>query len=89
MRTYFIDCKNNLVTPGFVDSHTHPVFVHTREDEFHMRISGLDYNEINKNGGGILNSSRLLRNASEALLISKVKSRMDAFLEVWYNYCRM
>ena len=78
---FFIDCKNNLVTPGFVDSHTHPVFVHTREDEFHMRLSGLDYNEINKNGGGILNSSRLLRNASEALLISKVKSRMDAFLK--------
>ena len=27
----FIDCGNNLVTPGFVDSHTHPVFVDTRE----------------------------------------------------------
>ena len=25
----FIDCGNNLVTPGFVDSHTHPVFVDT------------------------------------------------------------
>ena len=37
---YFIDCGNNLVTPGFVDSHTHPVFVNTREKEFEMRISG-------------------------------------------------
>ena len=27
----FIDCGKNLVTPGFVDSHTHPVFVDTRE----------------------------------------------------------
>ena len=76
----FIDCGNNLVTPGFVDSHTHPVFVDTREDEFEMRISGLSYQEIHERGGGILKSTKLLREASENILISKVKSRMDTFL---------
>ena len=63
----FIDCGNNLVTPGFVDSHTHPVFVDTREEEFEMRISGLSYQEIHERGGGILNSTKLLREASERL----------------------
>ena len=33
-------------------------------------------------GGGILNSTKLLREASEDLLISKVKSRMDSFLKL-------
>ena len=78
----FIDCGNNLVTPGFVDSHTHPVFVDTREEEFAMRVSGLSYQEIQKRGGGILKSTKLLREASESLLISKVKSRMDTFLSL-------
>ena len=29
-----IDCNHKLVTPGFVDAHTHPVFVNGREKEF-------------------------------------------------------
>ena len=78
----FIDCDNNLVTPGFVDSHTHPVFVDTREEEFEMRVSGLSYQEINDRGGGILKSTKLLRESSEAILVSKVKSRMDTFLSL-------
>ena len=78
----FIDCGNNLVTPGFVDSHTHPVFVDTREEEFEMRVSGLSYQEIHERGGGILKSTKLLREASETILISKVKSRMDTFLSL-------
>ena len=31
------DCEDKLVTPGFVDCHTHPVFVDDRENEFEMR----------------------------------------------------
>tara|TARA_B100000519_G_scaffold195424_1_gene200454 strand:- start:144 stop:1346 length:1203 start_codon:yes stop_codon:yes gene_type:complete len=76
---YFFDCKNKLVTPGFVDSHTHPVFLNHREDEFHLRMSEVSYEEISKNGGGILNSVESVKNASEALLVSKVKLRMDEF----------
>ena len=46
----FIDCGKNLVTPGFVDSHTHPVFVDTREKEFEMRISGSSYKTLREKG---------------------------------------
>ena len=37
------DCKNKLVTPGFVDCHTHPVFLDERENEFDMRTKGYTY----------------------------------------------
>ena len=30
----FIDCGGALITPGFVDPHTHPVFLDGREEEF-------------------------------------------------------
>ena len=30
------DCKNKLVTPGFVDCHTHPIFLKGRENEFQL-----------------------------------------------------
>ena len=77
----FIDCRQKLVTPGFVDCHTHPVFLDSREDEFHMRVSGgLSYEEISNMGGGITSSIEGVKNASETLLISKLKSRMDKFL---------
>ena len=77
----FIDCGNNLVTPGFVDSHT-PVFVDTRKKSLRWEYLGLSYQEIHDRGGGILNSTKLLRESSEKILISKVKSRMDTFLSL-------
>ena len=77
----FFDCKNKLVTPGFVDPHTHPIFYNSREDEFLMRAEGMSYEEISAKGGGILNSIDSLRNTSKSLLIAKVKSRMNNFLK--------
>ena len=34
------------MTPGFIDSHSHPVFVGDRSNEFQMRLKGISYNEI-------------------------------------------
>jgi imidazolonepropionase len=63
-----IDANGMLVTPGLVDPHTHPVFAATREDEFYMRNAGKTYMEIAEAGGGIRNSARRLRQASEEAL---------------------
>lgn len=59
-----IDAEGKILTPGFVDSHTHPVFVHTREDEFAMRLEGRSYVEIALAGGGIRSSIESTRAAS-------------------------
>ena len=77
-----LDCKGKLVTPGFVDPHTHPVFLNGRENEFSMRISGNSYEEIAKAGGGIISSINDVQNASESELILRVKNRMDRFLSL-------
>jgi len=77
-----IDCKNNLVTPGFVDSHTHPVFMDSRDDEFLRRLGGESYESIAENGGGIVKSIQGVREATESQLIDLVKKRMDRFLKL-------
>ena len=63
--TEIVSAGGNVVTPGFVDSHTHPLFGATRQDEFAMRAAGADYEEIASAGGGILNSVRKTRSASD------------------------
>jgi len=77
-----IDCDHKLVSPGFVDPHTHPVFLDGREDEFAMRLQGATYEDIAAAGGGIINSINGVRNSSENTLISRVKTRMDRFLSM-------
>jgi imidazolonepropionase len=52
------DASNKVVLPGFVDSHTHAVFVKPRADEFEWRIEGTPYMEILARGGGILSTVR-------------------------------
>jgi len=77
-----IDCNQMLVSPGFVDPHTHPVFYGSREDEFHMRLQGHSYEEIAALGGGILNSVSDVRKVNESELISRLRTRMDRFLKM-------
>jgi len=75
-----VDLQNQVVLPGFVDCHTHPVFAATREEEFHMRCAGADYMAIAAAGGGILSSVRAVREAPLAELTNKVRKHLDGFL---------
>ena len=76
------DCENNLVTPGFVDCHTHPVFFNDRSTEFEMRVAGNTYEQITANGGGINNSVKSLRNSDYNELKQRVIHRMNDFLKL-------
>lgn len=72
-----IDCSHNVVLPGFVDSHTHPVFTSPRLIDFEKRIAGASYEEITKAGGGIRASLRGVREASTEALAAHVLKALD------------
>jgi imidazolonepropionase len=67
-----IDCAGKIVLPGFVDSHTHPVFVSPRLVDFEKRLEGASYEEIAEAGGGIRSSLEAVRNATKNALAAKV-----------------
>jgi imidazolonepropionase len=74
-----IDCEGQVVLPGFVDSHTHPVFAEPRLVDFEKRISGATYEEIAQAGGGIRSSVEAARRASRGALAERV---LDALHEM-------
>ena len=76
-----IDCQGKMVTSGFVDPHTHPVFYNKRDSEYAMRLAGSSYEEIANNGGGIISSVNGVRKASEDELVSRLDRRLDRFIE--------
>lgn len=67
-----IDCAGKVVLPGFVDSHTHPVFVSPRLIDFEKRIEGASYEQIAAAGGGIRSSLDGVRKAAKSTLAAKV-----------------
>ncbi len=74
-----LDLSGFVVMPGFVDSHTHPVFARTREHEFHLRCAGADYMAIAQAGGGILSSMRAVREAELEHLVAMTDKHLWGF----------
>lgn len=72
-----LDVGGGWVFPSFCDSHTHIVYAGSREKEFEDKIKGLSYEEIAANGGGILNSAKRLREASEEQLYQEALARVN------------
>ncbi len=77
-----IDAKGKMILPSWCDSHTHLVYAGNREDEFVDRINGLSYAEIDKNGGGILNSAKRLQQTSEEDLYNQSKIRLEEIIQL-------
>ncbi len=71
-----LDCRGKLVTPGFVDSHTHPVFAAPRLVDFEKRAAGASYEEIAAAGGGIRASIDGVRRATESALAAQVSTAL-------------
>jgi imidazolonepropionase len=76
-----IDCRGGVLTPGFVDSHTHAVFGGWRAAEYALRSRGVPYMEIARQGGGINASVRDIRTRSEDELVELTVQRLQTILE--------
>lgn len=77
-----IDATGKALLPGFVDPHTHFVFGGYREEEFSWRMRGDSYMDIMNRGGGIVNTTRATREASEEELIESGRNRLDAMMRL-------
>lgn len=69
-----------IITPGFVDCHTHLVFGGDRSAEFEQRLNGVSYAEIAAAGGGILSTVNATRTASEDELLAQALFRLQPLL---------
>ena len=78
--TTMVDADHKVVAPGIVDSHTHLVFYGSRENELPLKIKGVPYLEILRNGGGILSTVRATRKATKEQLIEKAMGTLDRML---------
>ncbi len=75
-----VACAAGVLTPGFVDAHTHAVFGGWRADEYAMRSAGVPYMEIARRGGGINASVRDVRARSEEDLTERTRDRLRTML---------
>ena len=59
-----IDAGGRTLMPGLIDCHTHLVYGGNRAQEFERRLAGVSYEEIARQGGGIVSTVRATRTAS-------------------------
>jgi imidazolonepropionase len=75
-----IELAQRWVTPGLVDCHTHLVFAGQRAAEFARRTAGTSYEQIAREGGGILSTVRATRAASVDELVTQSEPRLQSLL---------
>ena len=71
-----LDASGCVVLPGFVDPHTHVIWVGDRAMEFEMRLEGAKYLDILAAGGGILSTVKQTRAASVETLMDETRPRL-------------
>jgi imidazolonepropionase len=75
-----VDLCGRLVTPGFIDCHTHLVYAGDRSVEIERRLAGESYQDIARGGGGILSTVAATRTATVAELVQLALPRVTALL---------
>ncbi len=88
-RSRVLDATGCVVTPGWVDCHTHLVHGGERAAEFHLRNRGATYLEIGAAGGGILSTVRATRVASEDELVRRALPRLRSMLARGVTCCEV
>lgn len=78
-----------VLLPGFVDAHTHMCFSGSRAADYALRMNGVDYLEIARCGGGILDTVKKTRAARKEELISSLLGRCDGRLKDGVTTCEV
>ncbi len=84
-----IDADGKVVSPGFVDPHTHIVYAGERLNEFELKIKGADYLEILTSGGGIISTVNQTREATVEQLVEQSLARLDKMLACGTTTCEI
>ena len=75
-----LDAVGKLLTPGFIDCHTHVVYGGHRALEFELRLKGASYAEVAKAGGGIVSTVSATRSQSVEDLVASALPRVNALI---------
>jgi len=86
---HHIDAEGLVILPGFVDPHTHAMWIGDRTDEFQRRIAGEGYSQILAAGGGILSTVRRTREASVDQLVDSTLPRLQQMLAHGTTTCEL
>ncbi|TWF58502.1 imidazolonepropionase [Neorhizobium alkalisoli] len=75
-----IDVEDRVITPAFIDCHTHIIYGGDRAMEFEMRLDGATYEEVARAGGGIVSSIKATNALSVDGLVKAALPRVDTLL---------
>jgi imidazolonepropionase len=69
-----VDARGCAVIPGLVDCHTHLPFAGWRATEYVRKVTGVPYEQIAREGGGIAASARALAEADDEAVLAQAQA---------------
>jgi imidazolonepropionase len=74
------EMRDQWITPGLIDCHTHLVYGGNRVAEFEQRLCGASYEDIARAGGGIQSTMRETRTATKESLYESARRRIECLM---------
>ncbi|WP_293930791.1 imidazolonepropionase [Iodobacter sp.] len=81
LRGEVLDVAGLWITPGLIDCHTHLVYGGNRAAEWEKRLTGVPYQQIASEGGGIVSTVNATRHLSQADLCAASLPRLQALMD--------
>lgn len=78
-----------VALPGLIDCHTHICFAGSRASDYTKRLNGMTYQEIAASGGGIMDTVRQTRAASQETLEELLRLRVQKLILQGITTCEV